>query len=513
MPGRSFSMVFATPNEITPKIKDFRFMKAQRLFLLLASFLGANFAILAQSTAFNAEVWTLNDCVEKALEYNYTVRQAANNVWASKSDALPALGAMLPQVSGSAGNAWNSGLTIDPVTNEVRFNNLATANGGLGFGMTLFDGFASFNAWRQAKVNILAAQYQLDNTRNTVALNAASQYLAVLLAMEAEKVAGEQLKVSQSMQRRAEQLVAAGATPANELYQMEAQLARDEQRLLTASNQSKLAYLALSQTMGVHQGNFALADMKDSEFNERPMVISIRPEAIFTSAVEKQPGVLAAQARMEGAMLGIKVAQARRMPRLTVNGQLGTSYSNLAREITGYASAVVPVGYWDNAGTQVPVYAEYQVPVTQSMTLQDQVYQNQRRYVGLNLTIPLFNGFQVQNGITRSRVNALNAELQYQQERDNFEQSVARSHADATASWLQYEAATKSLAAAQKAMDDANVRRTEGMMTIYDYNSVQNTYLSAVSDVLRAKYDAQFKAYILKFYFQNPLVKYGSPNE
>jgi len=49
------------------------------------------------------------------------------------------------------------------------------------------------------------------------------------------------------------------------------------------------------------------------------------------------------------------------------------------------------------------------------------------------------------------------------------------------------------------------------MMTVYDYNSVQNTYLAAVSDVLRAKYDAQFKAYILKFYLQNPLK--GIPNE
>jgi len=54
-------------------------------------------------------------------------------------------------------------------------------------------------------------------------------------------------------------------------------------------------------------------------------------------------------------------------------------------------------------------------------------------------------------------------------------------------------------------MDDANIRRTEGMMTVYDYNSVQNTYLASVSDVLRAKYDAQFKAYVLKFYLTNPI--------
>ncbi len=479
-------------------------VKTRIFFLALVSAL----ALHAQELP---ETWTLNECVEKAIAYNYSVRQSANAVKGAQSDAAPALGAMLPQISGSAGNAWNSGLTIDPVTNEVRFNNLSTANGGLGFGMTLFDGFASFNAWRQAKVNILAAQYQYEAAVNTVALNAASQYLAVLLAQEAEKVAGEQVKVTQGQLRRATQLVEAGASPANELLQVEAQLARDEQRLLTAQNQTTLSYLALAQSMGVPLGSFTLAEVKDSEFNGKPTVISLRPEAIYSASVADQPSIKAASARMESAALGIKVAQARRLPRLSVNGQLGTSYSDLARKVTGSSSVIVPVGYWDNGGTQVPVYTEYSLPITEAMSFSDQVYENQRRYVGLNISIPIFSGFQVQNGITRSKLNALNAELQYDQERDNFEQSVQRAHADASAAWSQYEAAQKSLAASQKAMDDANVRRTEGMMTVYDYNSVQNTYLAAVSDVLRAKYDAQFKAYILKFYLQNPLK--GTPNE
>ena len=312
--------------------------------------------------------WTLNECVEKAIAYNYSVRQSANAVKGAHSDAAPAFGAMLPQVSASAGNAWNSGLTIDPVTNEVRFNNLSTANGGLGFGMTLFDGFASFNAWRQAKVNILAAQYQYEAAVNTVALNAASQYLAVLLAQEAEKVAAEQVKVTQGQLRRATQLVEAGASPANELLQVEAQLARDEQRLLTAQNQTTLSYLALAQSMGVPLGSFTLAEVKDSEFNGKPTVISLRPEAIYSASVSDQPSIKAASARMESAALGIKVAQARRLPRLSVNGQLGTSYSDLARKVTGSNSVIVPVGYWDNGGTQVPVFTEYSLPITEAMS-------------------------------------------------------------------------------------------------------------------------------------------------
>jgi len=455
-------------------------------------------------------IFTLNECVTNALEYNYSVRQAGNALMATRSDVTPAFGSMLPQISASAGNAWNSGLTIDPVTNEVRFNNLSTANGGLGFGMTLFDGFASLNTWRQAKVNVAISQYQFENARNTVALNTASQYLSILLAKEAEKVAEEQVKLSEGMRRRAEQLVQAGAAPENELLQMDAQVARDEQRLLIAQNQTNLAYLALAQSMGVEPGSFEVADMSKAEM-EVTKVLAIRPTQIFESAADKQPNIQAASLQVESARLGVKVAKARRLPRLSINGQIGTSYSDLAKKVTGSNSVIVPVGYWDNGGTQVPVFTEYSVPILSPMSFSDQVYENQRRYIGLNVSIPLFSGFQVQGAVNRSVVNVMNAALQLEQERDNFEQSVQRAHADASAAWSQYEAAKKSLAASQKAMDDAQVRRTEGMMTIYDFNAVQNTYLAAVSDVLRAKYDAQFKAYILKFYLQNPLK--GTPNE
>jgi outer membrane protein len=275
--------------------------------------------------------------------------------------------------------------------------------------------------------------------------------------------------------------------------------------MLTAQNQTNLAYLTLAQSMGVSVGEFAVEDMKDHEFGVKPAVISLQPEKIFQASVEDQPAVRAAQAQRESALLGIRVAQARRLPRISLNGQLGTSYSDLAQKITGTSSVVVPIGYWDNGGTQIPVFTEYSLPITESMSFSDQIYENQRRYVGLNISVPIFNGFKIQNGITRSKLNAMNAELQVQQERDNFEQSVQRAHADARAAWLQYEAAQKSLTASQKAMDDANIRRTEGMMTVYDYNSVQNTYLASVSDVLRAKYDAQFKAYVLKFYLTNPI--------
>ena len=451
-------------------------------------------------------VLNLNDCVDRALEYNYSIRQAKNNIMLSKSDNMAAFGAMLPQVSASSGNAWNTGLTVDPVTNIIDRVPLSSANGGLGFSAILFDGFQTLNTWRQAKVNVLITQYNFDNTRNTVALNTASQYLSVLMAKEALKVALEQLRVTEIGVSRLRKLNSAGAIPPNELLQMEAQLARDEQRKLTAENTLGLAKLILSQGIGIKINEFIVTDIPLYGINEQPAIIRVRPEAIFASSIDDQPNVKAAQLRIESAQFAVKAANASRLPRLTMNGQLATSYSDQAKNITSELR-VLEFGYWlDGFGNNTPVYTQQNVPVSfDSKSFQSQVSENVRQYIGLNLSLPIFNGFQISNTIKRAQINKMNAELQYQQEVDNYEQTVERSHSDATSAWKQYLAAQKTVNAASKAFTDATIRRQEGTLTVYDYSTVQNTYLAAVSDALGAKYDAQFKAFILKFYMQSPL--------
>ena len=172
---------------------------------------------------------------------------------------------------------------------------LSSANGGLGFSAILFDGFQTLNTWRQAKVNVLITQYNFDNTRNTVALNTASQYLSVLMAKEALKVALEQLRVTEIGVSRLRKLNSAGAIPPNELLQMEAQLARDEQRKLTAENTLGLAKLILSQGIGIKINEFIVTDIPLYGINEQPAIIRVRPEAIFASSIDDQPNVKAAQ--------------------------------------------------------------------------------------------------------------------------------------------------------------------------------------------------------------------------
>jgi len=196
---------------------------------LAAVFLASTFTSGAQS-ALGAESYSLQACVDKALAYQFSVRQAANNVRAAQSDRLASVGGLLPTVNAGAGNFYNSGLSIDPVTNEVNRNALSSASGSLVAQWTIFDGFQTWNSYRQSQVQVALAEAQLDEARNGVALNAASQFLAVLLADEALRIAQEQETVSNQLKNRSKKLLDAGAIAVNEYLSVESQWMADVQR-------------------------------------------------------------------------------------------------------------------------------------------------------------------------------------------------------------------------------------------------------------------------------------------
>jgi len=467
--------------------------------------IAAAFLFLVQQLGAQSDPVTLQECVNKALEYQFSVRQAANNVRAAQSDRLASVGGLLPSVNAGAGNFYNSGLSIDPVTNEVNRSSLSTASGSLSAQWTLFDGFQTWNAYRQAQVQVALAEAQRDEARNSVALNTASQFLAVLLADEALRIAEEQEMASAKQKDRSKKLVDAGAIAANQYLSVEAQWMADVQRTVAARNQYTLTQLVLKQLMGL-SASAELTLVRPNMLSEGPTaVLALVPEAIFQSSVLKQPSVRAAEHQLMASHFSVKRAQGARVPTLSVTGQLSTSYSDRARRLDGFDTQILPVGYWMNGADPITVYSVVQSPKFTDIAFRDQLNDNVRQFVGLNLSVPLFNGFRIENGVRRAQIAKSNAELQLLQQRDTYRQTVERAHADAVAAWKQYDASVAAEGSSERALRDATARFEVGSISVYDFISIKNTYLAAASNRVRAHYDSQFKNYVVEFYLNNPL--------
>ncbi len=469
-------------------------------YVLALLLLSANYVARAQAVSL-----TLQECVDKALEFQFSIRQANNSVRAAKSDRLASAGGLMPSVNAGAGNFFNSGLSIDPVTNEVNRSSLSTASGSLSAQWTLFDGFQTWNAYRQAQVQVEVAEAQRDEARNSVALNTASQFLAVLLADEALRIAEEQEAATAKQKDRSKKLLDAGSIGANQYLSVEAQWMADIQRRVAARNQASLAQLALKQLMGL-AASVELQLVRPSNLPKGPSsVLALSPEAIFSASVEKQPSVRAATHQLMASHYAVKQAQGARVPTLSVSGQLSTSYSDRAKKVDGFTTDILPFGYWMNGTDPVTVYTVIQTPKFADISFRDQIGDNVRQFVGLNLSVPLFNGFRIENAVRRAKIAQSNAELQSEQQRMTYRQNVERAHADAVAAWTQYDASVAAEQSAERALQDATLRYEAGSISVYEFISIKNTFIAAASNRVRALYDSQFKNYVVEFYLNNPL--------
>ena len=448
---------------------------------------------------------TVLDCISEALQYNYTLAQAKNQASLNSSNVNAALGRMLPQASSNAGTYWNTGLVIDPVTNEVRREPLNTASASLGMSFNLFDGGRSLNGYRQAKVQ---AQINLENvtaSEHDVILNTATNYLSALVAEEALDVARTQRAQSEQQLQRMQDMMDAGALSQADLLQTKAQVARDIQREVAARAQVDMAYLTLANGMGRSIVDFEIQEELIGMTTEPSASLAYLPEALFEWSKAKQPSIRVANLQVESALLGVKQARASLLPSLSFSGQLSTSYSDRAMRQTGSVVMPVEVGYWiDGNGNPVPVLTDYSVPTFEKTPLESQLSDNVRQFVGFNLSIPLFNGFALRNQVQQSKVVVSNAELQLKQTEDVLRQNITRSQLDAISAWRMLSAAELAAEAAEASLENAQVRREQGLISAFEFNSIQDTYLSAKSEAIRAKYDAIFKNYILEF-LMNPV--------
>ena len=125
---------------------------------------------------------------------------------------------------------------------------------------------------------------------------------------------------------------------------------------------------------------------------------------------------------------------------------------------------------------------------------------------GLQLNIPIFNGFSVKNGIKRSKISVEKAKLQLEQDKLNLETNINQIYVDVKSFSKAYEAAQKTLEARRLAFNYSKERYDVGLMNAFDFSQAQSRVDNAEASLIRTKYDYIFRLKVLEFYFGLPIV-------
>ena len=245
------------------------------LFLLCVGSLSSS--AVAQSSG--NDVWTLQRCLEHALEHNLQLQQAELGVVRGALAETSAKGAFLPNLNASSSYGVNIGQRIDPFTNQFATDAVQSSNYGMSSGLTLFNGFQNHLNLRRARLGLELAQTNVEIAQNNVALSLASAYLNVLFQKEFLTIAQLNAEATGRQVDRVQKLVNAGAAAESDLYDVLAQQAADQSSVVSAENGVTIAKLALAQLLqlaGDEADNLDVAPPSDDLLRRPPNCPSSR---------------------------------------------------------------------------------------------------------------------------------------------------------------------------------------------------------------------------------------------
>ncbi|MDC0230483.1 TolC family protein [Aureispira] len=448
-------------------------------------------------------IWSLEKCIDYAVLNNLSVEQANLGVIQATLAKKQAIWAQAPSLNSNFNYGFNFGRSVDP-TSYSFINQITNSSSiSLNLNQPIFQGLSIRNTIKRSKVDLEASKKDVEQAKNDVALSVAQTYLSILLAQESKGVLVEQAKVTKIQYDQTQKLITAGVLADNSRYDLEAQMARDEENIVTAQNSVDLAYVNLKVLM-----NFDLA----KEMEIIPIADLIVPKVldlasldeIYEEALNNQPNVAASYLRERSAELSVKIAKGALWPSVSVFGSVNTNFSSAARlfdvipiqdTLSGFQTGTTtPVEVYDNnystvQGDVIPYFTQ----------LGGNIYAN----IGLSLSIPIFNGFRTRIAIQQAELGIKSAKLATVQIETTLKSNIELSLTDVKAAEKRLEAASKTVTSTRLSVQNTRKRYDLGVVNSFELTSVQNTLIAVESNLLQAKYDYLFKLKILDYYRGN----------
>lgn len=481
-------------------------MKVNKIFNIVC-------CVLLMIPLSGQDIWTLEKCILHSQKSSIDINRSELGILQADIDLDQAKQARYPSLNANTNVNWNFGRTVDPTTNEFNTETFFSNNYGLNTGVTLFNGFRINNNIKRSELNLTAAKADTDQMRRNVALQVASNFLNVLFAQENISLANRQLSLSQQQLDQVNKLIKAGSSPESERLNLEAQIAQSEQMQITSQNALDIAILQLKQILRLDPSySLTIEAPEDLEVTTDPDLVNF--EEAFNEAQKARPDLLANQLRIESALLDEKIARSGFYPSISIGGSLGSAYSNRGRTTDGVRlirtetevdiSAELP-GLPPLNRQSVIIGSEQEVPNIIEQPYTDQLDQNLSYGFGLGVNIPIYNNGNTKSNIQRAKLNAINSQLNYDQNLETLKISVQQALADARAAKKTLEASEKSLKAQNLAFENTTKRLEIGAANTFEWESQKTEMENAEIQRLIDKYDYLFKIKILEFYLGKEL--------
>ncbi len=406
--------------------------------------------------------WGLEECISWALEHNLNVVQQEMSRQNSEIELNTAQWSLAPSVQASASENWNFGRGLGG-DNTYASGNSSTTGFSIGGGMNLFDGLATPNRISQARLNLDAATQDLEKVRDDIRVSVARAYVQILYNYEILDVARQQIAIDSMQVARLEGMMASGKASSAQVSQQKASLAQSQVTLVQAENNLRVAILDLAQLLEFPSWEGFSVVRPKVEVEDFYLGT---PDDIYDEACGLRPAIRAEQLRLDASEKTIAIAQAAYMPSLSLSAGLGTNY------YSNYGGK----GFWE------------------------QMNDNFSQYIGLSLSIPIFNRFSTRNQVRSAQLNRMSQQVRLRQVQQQLYKEIQQAWNGAVAARAKYDASILAADAAADAFELVLAKYENGKAAITEFNESRAQMLKTRSDCVQATYEYLFQTRLVNFY-------------
>jgi outer membrane protein len=416
--------------------------------------------------------WTLQDCIDYAMENNITLKKSQLKKQSATEDLKGAKAALLPTVSASTnqslgyqpwkdtGMAYVTNGTVNTKVDKTSYNGSYSLSGQ----WTVWNGGRNTNTIKLDRLAEQEAELSSRETANSIQERIAQIFSQILYLDESVKVNEQMLETSKKNEERGQEMLNVGKMSKADLAQLSAQRANDEYSIVEAKTQLMNYKLQMKQLLEITdetEFDVAVPEIGDE------MILAAIPalQTVYEEALLSRPEIERSQLAVKGSEVSVSIAKAGWMPNVSVTGGVTTSTNSLSG--TGWGSQ-----FKSNVNTQL----------------------------GLGVSMPIYDGRSTKTAVNKAKIQQLQARLDLQDLQKTLYSDIQGYWINAVNNQEKYKAAKSSVESAQQSYALLSEQFRLGLKNIVELLAGKDNLLNAQQNQLQSKYLTLYNQQMLAFY-------------
>ena len=428
--------------------------------------------MLSMLTVSAQKQWTLQECLDYALENNITLQKSQLQKRSATEDLIGSKHALLPTLNASTNQSlgyqpWkDSGIstvtngTVNTKVDKTSYNGSYSLSGQ----WTVWNGNKNYNNIKLNGLTEQQAELTVHETANTIQERIAQLYAQIRYMAENVKVKEQTLETSKKNEARGQEMLNVGKMSKADLAQLTAQRANDEYNIVEARGQLMEYKLQLKQQLEItDEDEF---DVAIPTIDDERLLAEIPPlQSVYEEALINRPEMERLQLAIKSSDVSLAIAKAGWLPTVNMTGGVTTSTNSLSNNGWG-----------------------------------DQMKTNVNTSLGLGVTMPIYDGRTTKTAVNKAKIKQLQAHLDLLDKQKTLYADIQKYWVNALTNQQKYKAATSSVESAQESYDLLSEQFRLGLKNIVELMKGKDSLLSAQQNKLQSKYLALYNKQMLDFY-------------